>query len=447
MPTTLTGIAMLVITLPAFGEAPTRPTSIRARVLIETPLTLPNTPLDPKIDFPKLIRQADAAGVLNPNSIEVRNLATGDVVPHALTEDFAYSNAGRIEWVVGDPEHREFEIRFRTAAERPPVRPQDVTPQIGTGDLLRYNAGSPRPITIPYSPGLHDLNGDGRLDLTGVWNYAHRPGQPWDGVVCFPHTGNEPFQFGDMARLRVVAGDDGPQFLSHTYMGADFADTNGDGRLDLVVTRRGTSQAEFFLNTGRRDPGGLPLFEPAGTVAVPGWQVVAAVDLNGDSALDLVVDGEYVRNESPAGWPFEAASAVKIDAGQRAMFADFNADGLPDSICMLGGESVQPDFFRVAWRRNLGGDPPQFGEEQLLPDIAVSEISAATPWHDGERSGLIVQHTAFEQIAFYELTSPATADDAPRFERIGRAESESAVISLSDQAWAVPERLGRRRRR
>jgi hypothetical protein len=157
---------------------------LRLRLTVTTPLSYPHTPLDPTIDFPEWIRQAEVAGVLDPNSIEVHNTATDQTVPHAISEDFAYGDKGRVEFVIADPSHTTLEIRWKTAAERPPLRPQRFAPQAGVGDLLRYNAGHPRPITVPYSPGLHDLNGDGQLDLTGTWNYAYRPGWPWDGVVC-----------------------------------------------------------------------------------------------------------------------------------------------------------------------------------------------------------------------------------------------------------------------
>ena len=52
---------------------------------------------------------------------------------------------------------------------------------IGVGDLLRYNAGQPRPLALIYPARLVDLTGDGTLDLVGCWNYAYRPGWPWTG--------------------------------------------------------------------------------------------------------------------------------------------------------------------------------------------------------------------------------------------------------------------------
>ncbi len=404
---------------------------LRLRLEVTTPLVYRNTPLDPTIDFGKFVKQAELAGVFDPGSVEIRNVATGEMVPHAMTEDFAYGDRGRVEFVIADPRHTQYDIRFNTAKERPPSQLQAKTPAVGVGDLLRFNAGVPRPITLFYSMGLHDLNGDGAADLVGTWNYAYRPGSPWDGVICYPRVGEtSAMEFGDLTRLRY---DDGERrFFSHIYMAAAFADFNGDGLIDLVRTRSGPNAAGFFLNTGERDPGGMPLFKPAGSASVSGWQACRAVDLDGDGATDLVVDGQYVRNTNPDGWPFEGAAPVPLDAGRRPCFLDVDHDGKLDAVCLHGGESTQPDFYRIAWRENLGGDPPQFGDEQLLDNIDAPLGTAVSVYHDGDEVGLMVQHNAFQEISFFRLVADA---QSPRFEWRGRAESLSAVMSLSDQAW------------
>ncbi len=409
--------------------------SVRLRLKIASELRYSNTPLDPRIDFPEFIRAAGASGVLDPNSIEVFNTATSETIPHALSEDFAYGDAGRVEFVVPDSSHRDFEIRFQAVAKRPQLIPREFTPQIGVGDLLRYNAAKPRPVSVPYSPGLHDLNGDGRLDLTGTWNYAYRPGWPWDGIVCYPRSIENRFEFGDFVRLRYTTETSvAPQFFSHIYMAVDFADFNGDGRLDLVTTRNGTKSADFYLNTGEPDSNGCPHFQPADSAEVVGWQGCRLVDLDADGAVDLVVEGEYIRNQNPESWPFRAEKPVKLDAGRLPCFLDVDSDGRLDAVCLQGGDSIQPNFYRVAWRKNRGGAPPVFGEEELLPEIQLSEVSTVSTWSDAGQSGLIVQHGAFQELSFYEL---ALDDKAARgrFQHSGRAESLSAVMSCGDQAW------------
>ena len=410
--------------------------TIRLRLTVTTPLSYSNTPLDPTIDFPELIRKAQVPGVLDPNSIELRNATTGQMVAHALTEDFAYSDKGRVEFVVADPQHTRFEIRFSTVSARPRLRPQKLIPQIGVGDLLRYNAARPMPFTLSFSPGLDDLDGDGQLELTGSWNYAYRPGWPWDGIVCYPRTRPDTFEFGDLTRLRYVEkGETSPQFFSHIYTAVDFADFDRDGRIDLVTTRSGTQSAEFYLNTGARDLSGMPRFELGGSIEVSAWHPCSAVDLNSDGAVDLVVNGKYIRNLNRAGWPFRPAQPVELAAGRAPCFLDLDQDGRFDSVCLHGGRTVQPDFYRVAWRKNLGGDPPKFGEQELLDELSASEISLVSSWHGEDRSGLIIQHGEFRQLSVFELRPQHGDTVGELFRQAGRAESISAVMSLSDQAW------------
>ena len=425
--------------------------SYRFRVAVTTPLEFRNVPVDPMIDFGANIREAGVQGVLDPNSIQVLDLVTGEPVPHA-EEGFAYGDRGRVEWVIADPNHVEYEIRFRVTKKRCPLEPKAYTPLIGVGDLLRYNAGQPRPITLFYAAGFVDLTGDGRSDLVGCWNYAYRPGGPWDGIICYPRTGGgqrkggpaavsrpaataHALLFGDLVHLRYVEQPDSTDFqhFRHTYMAADFADFNGDGLVDLVQTRRGTKSATIYLNTGRRDAGGMPVFTASVSVAVPGWKACRAVDLNGDGALDLVVDGQFIRNTNPKGWPLTPAAPVKLDAGREPCFFDVDQDGRLDAVCLQGGAVVQPDGYRIAWRRNVGGDPPRFGPEERLAGIDPEWCTLVAAADDGERSGLLVQHDVFQNISFFERIS--SAGEEPRFQRRGRAESISAVLSLGDQAW------------
>jgi len=336
------------------------------RLTITSPLHFRNVPMDPTIDFGTKIREAGLRGRLDPNSIEVLNPATGHSVPHALPGDFAYGDKRRVEWVICDPAHIHYEIRFRVVAKRPPVLPRENTPLIGVGDLLRYNAGRQRPITLLYSSGLHDLIGDGRPDLVGCWNYAYRPGVPWDGIICYPRVGPQnTFEFGDLIRVRYAEGPDTSEFkhFQHTNMAVDFTDLDRDGDIDLVYTRRGRKSAEFFLNSRQRDAGGMPIFTSAGSVTVNGWDACRAVDLNGDGAIDLVVSGEYLRNTNPQGWPFEPAQPVKLNAGRQPCFLDLDWDGRLDTVCLQRAETTHPNGYRIAWRHNLGGDTPEFGAQ------------------------------------------------------------------------------------
>ncbi len=413
-------------------------TACRVRLTVTSELPFPKVPMDPSIDFGALIRKAGSTGVLDPNSIEVVDVKTGTAVPHATTEDFAYGDAGRIEWVIQDPTHTTYDIRFRVVKQRPALAPARYTPLIGVGDLLRYNAGAPRTIALSYPSRLIDLTGDGKRDLVGCWNYAYRPGWPWDGIVCYPRVGDgEAFVFGNLTRVRYVDKPDATQFkhFSRIYMHADFADLNRDGLVDVVYSPNGGDQLHLFLNTGRRDAGGMPVFAAHGTVSrqTKTWGPCRTVDLNADGAVDFVLGSTYVKNTNKGAWPITAAKAVSLDAGRDPCFYDLDGDGKLDAVCLVDGPGEEPRAHRVAWRKNLGGDPPEFGPAAFLEDIKDWWCSYLAAVPDGPRRGLLVQHDVYTTVSFYEQI--ADADGKPRFKRFGRAGSVSAVLALSDQAW------------
>ena len=129
---------------------------------VTSPLPFPRTPMDPAIDFGAIIAEAGLPGVLDPNGIAVFDAATGVEVPCAVTEDFAYGNRGRVEWVIDDPEHREYVIRFRTAPARPALEPATFTP---LGRRRRFAAVQCRG-PAPDCPALFEPLGrrDGRRE-------------------------------------------------------------------------------------------------------------------------------------------------------------------------------------------------------------------------------------------------------------------------------------------
>ena len=418
-----------------------------------------NVPIDPVIDFAKVIRQRKIPGVLDPNSIDVVNLSTGTVVPHSRTEDFAYGDRGRLQWVIRNPQHKRYRIRFRTAPKRPALAPQSHVPMIGNGDLLRYNAGEARPVALIYHSGLVDLTGDGKPDLVGCWNYSYVPGSPWSGIVCYPRVGDlAEFRFGDLVRIRYVDDEssrDFRHFDHQVYMWCDFVDLNRDGRVDIVYSPRTEGVIRFYLNSGRRDDGGMPIFVAGNAMKVPGWPV-RATDIDGDGDIDIVSGSgtrnsesgavsrvTLYRNLAESGWPLKLDKATPIDLGTSPCFFDVDGDGLRDVVCLKHApDDPGLNGFHVGWKKNLDRDRFRFGPIRLLPGVnnRISQPRILAAVSDGPQRGILVGGNVYETVSlFVRNTDRDQQQDAGKpahrpFRFVGQAVSDSAVISLSDQS-------------
>ena len=265
---------------------------------------------------------------------------------------------------------------------------------------------------------LGDVDGDGRCDL-----YLCRLSGP---NALYRNLGN--WQFEDIA---PSAGVDLPQSFSR---GAAFADLDGDGDLDLIVTLSGTG-AKLFLNdgTGRFTP-----HHPRSLYARNGATSAVLADIDNDGDLDLyvtnygeetirsgavlsyrrrgnqmiitgkwrnrvrVIDGNHIefgepdrlyRNDGTGRFTLVpwTAGAFRDEQGQvlkdepwdmglSAMFRDINQDGHPDLyVC---NDFQQPDRFWI----NDGQ-----GRFQAIPRLAIRQspyFSMGIDFGDLNRDGL-----------------------------------------------------------
>jgi hypothetical protein len=246
----------------------------------------------------------------------------------------------------------------------------NVTVLLGDGSGgFSEASGSPFAVnTSPHSVAVGDFNGDGKLDLTtanaGSSNVTVLLG---DGSGGFSPATGSPFAVGSVP-LFVAVGDfngDGNQDLTTANFnsnnvtvllgdgsggfsaasGSPFAvgnnpalvalgDFNGDGKQDLAIANRDSSNVTVLLGNGS---GG---FSPASgspfAVGTNPYSVVVG-DFNGDGKLDLATANDAVNNvtvllgDGSGGFSEASGSPFAVGTGPRSMaVGDFNGDGKLD---------------------------------------------------------------------------------------------------------------------
>jgi len=181
-------------------------------------------------------------------------------------------------------------------------------------------------LTMPASVLAADFNGDGKPDLA-VAVPGSGPGSSSVAILLNQGDGtfSPPVQYPvSWSTGSITAGD-----------------FNGDGKLDIAADNEGRLQVDVFLGNGDGT------FQKAVTYAanvtatdslITTITSIAAVDLNGDSRLDLVVAANNVIRVLYGNGQGAFEAAVDLPLGPGAIvpryitFADLNGDGKLDMV-------------------------------------------------------------------------------------------------------------------
>ncbi len=215
-------------------------------------------------------------------------------------------------------------------------------------------------------PAFADIDGDGKLDML-VGNYASfRGGVYTSSLSYFRNTGTA----GAPAFTLVTDDYLGLAAAEYIAIKPVFADMNGNGSLDLVLTltarQSNTTQISYLLNTGQPNEAfRLVATDMQPLMAVANGDSPAFVDADNDGDLDLLIGKtngrlEFHRNTGSLLAPVfvlekENLGGIDFNFIHRNLYptvADMNGNGTPDLLTVddSGELRIYTDF-----TKNLSG--------------------------------------------------------------------------------------------
>ena len=259
------------------------------------------------------------------------------------------------------------------------------------GKLVDATANLPQVDDYTHSAAAADLNGDGATDLYIGNIYGANQVPP--RILLNDGTGH----FSELPDALPAAQ---ASLYQTTYTGSTFADVNGDGHPDLVLSANtSTTESVVLLNDGTGQftelPGGLPS-KPFGTDAI-GFDPTT-LDINRDGHPDLVIS--YTK-----GNPFYVGRWIQVlinngdgtfraETGSRMPQSD-NSDPWAEWIQPRDLQHNGSTDFGLQANPLLGGPPllyllDQNGSFQPGPAVGVSVLAWAFIDAKGDGSNDIV---------------------------------------------------------
>ncbi len=289
---------------------------------------------------------------------EIAGVADGEKFG-AGTTFLDFEGDGLLDLFVGNYVNFSFERHHQLAPSAHPYSPgpKDYAP---TPDTLFKNNGDGTFSDVSKQAGISSVAGPSMGVVAGDFDFDQDSDifVACDGAPNLLYVNNGKGEFTEEAMLSGVAVDS--RGIANGSMGVDFADLNGDGLGDLLVTSYSEQQPEFFRNLS---PGGF--FEDFSRLSQIGTEVyphvnwgVGTFDLDCDGDIDaFICNGHLLENakeiepHTDFGVPntvvenlghskFRSVTASTGEAlrqarsSRGAAFDDFDADGKIDVVVL-----------------------------------------------------------------------------------------------------------------
>ena len=385
-------------------------------------VTSPRMPFSVELDFTALLRSAGASGEFAPWSVQVARVeddGTETVVPHLMSEDFAWKTTGAVSWVIAKPGQLHYRVYF-DVQEHGPYAPPERIPLVGIGDNFRYNRpGGVDPLQCMEAgvPISADLDGDGKVDLVRPTTWSSTWGQPWFTIWFWRNVGtNEHPVYADFVRLCA----DGKPIDDH-YSGCALYDWDGDGRLDVVTS------GKVYRNTGSVTPMGAPTFTELcdmpdlSVKGEPYRFLIGIIDHDGDGVSDafyMFSSVHYVYEGPPARNFIKGALYRKVNRaalGQTPVFdkeepvlrdgeiwtegcvvtgfCDMDRNGTLDLVGNNQPLDRIPSIPQYVYWPNTAqkGAPPVYGKARLIPNGQNTSAYAILQVDNAAYHGLLAE--------------------------------------------------------